>query len=101
MYPVAVESALGGAMAEALRNSVQHAGSHAERAVAVDLRQSSARVTLTDNGCGFDTASTGTGRLGIEISIVRRMAALDGGTSEIDSRLGEGTVVTLEWSRIP
>jgi signal transduction histidine kinase len=101
MYPMAVQSALGGAMAEALRNSVQHAGAHAERAVAVDLRQNSARVTLTDTGCGFDTASTGTGRLGIEISIVRRMAALDGGTSEIDSRLGEGTVVALEWSRIP
>ena len=101
VYPMAVESALGGAMAEALRNSVQHAGAHAERAVVVDLRQNSARVTVTDTGCGFDTASVGTGRLGIEISIVRRMAALEGGTSEIDSRLGEGTAITLEWSRTP
>lgn len=97
-YPAAAASAIGGAMAEALRNSIQHAGPHLERRVDVELRRGSVQVVVTDTGCGFDAAAIAPGRLGIEVSIVRRMAALDGGRSEVHSRLGAGTSVLLEWS---
>lgn len=98
-YPAAVAFALGGATAEALRNSVQHAGPDLAQAVVVELRRDTARVIVTDTGCGFDTAAVGPGRLGIQVSIVRRMASLEGGRSTVDSRVGVGTSVVLEWSR--
>ncbi len=98
-YPAAVASAVGGAMAEALRNSIQHAGPRHGRRVALDLYRDSVRVIVSDTGRGFDSAAVGPGRLGIDVSIVRRMTTLDGGRSEIDSRPGAGTTIVLEWSR--
>ncbi|SNT16607.1 sensor histidine kinase [Rhodococcoides kyotonense] len=98
VYPDDVFSAVSGATAEALRNSIMHAGVDATRHVVVALRRGVARVIVTDTGCGFDTAAVGKGRLGIDVSIVGRMAKLDGGSSDVRSDRGQGTTVELEWT---
>ncbi|MDJ0393608.1 ATP-binding protein [Rhodococcus sp. G-MC3] len=99
-YPIAVASAIVGAAGEALRNSLRHANPEAERSLMIDLRPDAVRVLVTDTGGGFDTEAVGSGHLGIEVSIVRRMAELDGGSSKIDSGKGAGTKVLLEWSKV-
>lgn len=98
LFPTTVTSAIIGAAAEALRNSIQHAGSHAARTVVVELRPDGVHVVVNDTGVGFDAAAVGPGHFGIEVSIVRRMAELDGGRSVIESSRDRGTSVTLEWS---
>lgn len=97
-YPAVVTAALGGATAEALRNSIQHAGPGAQRCVVVELRWSVARVVVSDTGIGFDTRAVAPERLGIDVSIVARMAKLGGGRSEVVSDPGTGTTVVLEWA---
>ncbi|OZF06843.1 ATP-binding protein [Rhodococcus sp. 15-1154-1] len=99
-YPGAVASAVVGASAEAVRNSVVHAGPAAQCRIAVELRPGLVRVTVEDDGVGFDTATTGSGRLGIDVSIVGRMAQLDGGWSRIRSEPGAGTTVIVEWAAV-
>nr|WP_296777165.1 ATP-binding protein [Rhodococcus sp. (in: high G+C Gram-positive bacteria)] len=98
LFPTPVTSAIVGAAAEALRNSIRHAGSRAERSVAVELRPDAVHVIVTDTGDGFDAAAVGPGHFGIEVSIVRRMAELDGGRSVIESSRERGTSVALDWS---
>ena len=84
--------ALRDATNEALRNVVKHAG--VSRAV---VRAAPARggveVTVRDHGSGFDATISHNG-FGLQRSIVERLRDV-GGTSEIWSRVGEGTRVTL------
>ncbi|WP_037140952.1 sensor histidine kinase [Rhodococcoides fascians] len=96
-YPGAVASAVVGASAEAVRNSIVHAGPAAQCRITVELRPGLVRVTVEDGGVGFDTSTTGSGRLGIDVSIVGRMAQLEGGSSHIRSFPGAGTTVIVSW----
>ena len=83
------------AAAEALRNSVRHAGDAASRWVRVSVTGTAILVSVRDNGTGFDP-SQASSRLGIRHSIVERMAAL-GGAARIESERGCGTEVILTW----
>lgn len=76
---------------EAVNNAVRH--SRCSR-VQIDLRVAGSRLVLTivDNGSGFDSSVESEGQ-GIA-SMQRRARAL-GGTLEITSRGGSGTIVTL------
>ncbi len=85
---------------ELLINCVKHARSHTA-VIAVDQREGSLRITVSDHGCGFDAspgaittqlkvASTGFGLY----SIRERMLSL-GGTLDLESVPGKGTVATL------
>lgn len=94
--PVDVAEALLEASAEALRNSVVHAGP-ASRAVHVRLASSGVDVTVLDDGRGFDVDAVGEARLGIAVSIRDRMRSLPGGRALVVSRLGLGTRVVLRW----
>lgn len=94
--PRPVAAGVGQAAAEALRNSVRHAGTGASRSVSVQVGGRSVHVRVRDDGVGFDPIAVG-GRLGIVESIVGRMADL-GGSARVDSTLGLGTEVTLSWS---
>jgi signal transduction histidine kinase len=96
LVPRPVIDGVGQAAAEALRNSVRHAGDGASRSVSVQVEGRSVRVRVRDDGVGFQPLAVG-GRLGIAESIVGRMADL-GGTARIDSAPGLGTEVTLSWS---
>ncbi|MGA9873105.1 MAG: ATP-binding protein, partial [Rhodococcus sp. (in: high G+C Gram-positive bacteria)] len=60
--------ALTAAAAEALRNSVRHAGD-AARGVRASIRPSAAHVMVSDDGPGFDPTRVPPHRLGISVSI--------------------------------
>ncbi|WP_245687981.1 sensor histidine kinase [Rhodococcus phenolicus] len=97
LYPRDAVGALTAALAEAVRNSVRHAGPEAVRAVTVDAAPGALTVTAADDGVGFDPARIGDRRLGIAVSIGARMRALDGGDATVASAPREGTIVTLTW----
>ena len=84
-YPTAVVDAVSEAVGEAVRNSVRHAGHAARIAVLIEANPASLRVTVADDGVGFDPAAVPPARLGIAVSIHRRMAALPGGWSRLSS----------------
>lgn len=83
------------ASAEALRNSLRHAGGEARREITIVLSSERICVTVRDNGVGFDTSKARDG-LGISASIMQRMAEA-GGAAEITSAPGLGTQVIISW----
>jgi len=92
--------ALIGAMRQALRNSIQHAPD-AARSVVLIHTDSEIRVEISDNGPGFDPDRINDDRLGIRQSIIGRMNRLPGGSAEIDSAPGRGTVIRLRVAVAP
>jgi signal transduction histidine kinase len=94
--PLHVATGVGQAAAEALRNSVRHAGAEADRSVRIRSDGEGVEVSVRDDGVGFDPDLVGQ-RLGIAESIVGRMSDL-GGTARIDSAPGLGTEVVLAWT---
>jgi signal transduction histidine kinase len=89
-YPQEAEAAVYFCTLEALQNITKYAG--ASRAtVGLSCSDSSLRFTVTDDGAGFDTASTrnGTGLQGM----ADRLAAL-GGALDVRSQPGRGTTLT-------
>ncbi|MFB2585783.1 sensor histidine kinase [Herbiconiux liukaitaii] len=96
--PAAVADTIVDAVAEALRNSVTHAGGSASRMVVVDVREKALHIGVLDDGVGFDPDTLSNDRLGIRLSVRQRMAAVPGGSARISSRPGAGASVVLEWS---
>ncbi|SQI30802.1 two-component histidine kinase [Rhodococcus coprophilus] len=92
--PVRVAAA---ALAEAVRNSVRHAGPDAARSVTAEVRQGRLDVHVVDDGCGFEPRDVAEDRLGVSVSICARMKQLAGGTAEVRSVPGAGTAVHLSW----
>lgn len=86
---------VGAALAEALRNSVRHAGPNANRRVVVDLRETGVAIEIIDDGVGFARQAVPNHRLGIAVSILGRMNNLPGGSAQIESSPGAGTTVRL------
>jgi signal transduction histidine kinase len=76
---------------EGLANAMRHAGATSVR-VRCRREGSVASLTVEDDGCGFDPARSSSG-LGMED--MRRRARWSGGTLELRSRPGSGTVVRL------
>lgn len=95
--PAEVAAAFAEATAEAIRNSLQHAGVAARRKVVAAVREDSIVVEIIDDGAGFDPDSLPPHRLGITVSIRGRLAAIPGASATISSSLGDGTTVRLEW----
>ena len=82
-------------VAEALENVRRHAGA-CKVVVDVDGDGDQVAVRIGDDGAGFDATAVPARRFGV-VGMRERAAAL-GGTLDVDSTPGEGTVVTL---RIP
>lgn len=97
--PSDVARAIAAAAAEAVRNSVRHAGDGVVRTVTVVLTDNLVRVRVADDGTGFEPTAVPPHRLGLAVSIHGRMRQLIGGSSEVTSRPGAGTAVRLEWRR--
>ena len=96
--PAEAARALLEASAEALRNSVIHAG-EAQRAVHVRAASElGVEVTVLDDGAGFDPAEVDPARLGVAVGIHERMRSVAGGRAVIASRPGVGTRVSLGWA---
>lgn len=100
--PAEVVTAISDALAEALRNSVRHAGldgNDVPRRVDIDAHERGISVIMRDEGKGFNTRAVASRRLGIRLSILERMGLVPGGSADVQSRPGEGTMVSLSWER--
>lgn len=98
--PGSVVEAMLAATAEALRNSVQHAGVDGRvvnRWVYTDVTDGEVRIRTVDDGRGFDPSLTRPTRFGVRVSILDRMMALTGGEAAVRSAPGAGTEVDLQW----
>ncbi len=98
-YPGDVVRTMSAAAAEALRNSVRHAGPDARRTVDVAADNDVLQVSVSDDGVGFNPKSVPGNRLGLAVSIRGRMEQLPGGKAEITASPGAGTTVSLSWKR--
>jgi signal transduction histidine kinase len=97
--PIVVAETLVSATLQALANSIAHAGAATCRmVVASRTADGGIRISIEDDGRGFDLDRIAPERLGVRISIIERMRLI-GGDAEIRSAPGEGTVVVLRWSR--
>jgi signal transduction histidine kinase len=80
---------------EALSNSRKH-GSAANVNVAIGMNRTHALVTVADDGAGFDSNEIGTAGNGhFGLAFMRERMQQIGGSMEIESRPGAGTVLTL------
>lgn len=99
LVPQEVAAAFAEATSEAIRNSLEHAGSHlVTRSVTVDMGPETITIEIVDDGAGFDPAVVPEDRLGIAVSIRGRLAGV-GGEADIESTRATGTRVTLRWDR--
>jgi signal transduction histidine kinase len=89
----AVEQCLYRVAQEALTNVARHAD--AERVqVAMARENGNVRLTVCDDGCGFDMAAVADGRYGLKG--LRERAETVGGTLVVESEKDKGTKVALE-----
>lgn len=102
-YDAEIVETIVAAALEALRNSLKHASwedRETHRAVHLDLGIDHVRVTVLDDGVGFDPESISPRRLGIVSSIRSRMHSI-GGRGTVISKPGNGTSVVLSWPVTP
>lgn len=95
-----VASTLGQAAREAALNVTRHAqAEHVSIEIAARLigDDHGVQVDIRDDGRGFDPQAIDEGRFGIKVSMHERLAAV-GGTVDIESAPGAGTLVRLRWS---
>ncbi|WP_432548690.1 ATP-binding protein [Kineococcus sp. SYSU DK004] len=93
-----VADALADATAEAVRNAVRHGGGPGGpvplTTVAAAVVDDVVVVEVRDEGVGFDPAAVAGGRLGLSVSVGRRVEAV-GGRAQVLSAPGRGTRVVL------
>lgn len=104
LVPHRVVRMLARAVREAAINAERHAqarhvGVHVTIAP-TETGQVSCKVTVADDGRGFDVSAVNARRLGIRVSLRKRVESV-GGTAEIESAPGRGTTVTVAWSGFP
>jgi signal transduction histidine kinase len=92
-----LETAVYRIVQEAVTNVVAHARATRCQVSIAGLAES-VRVTIEDNGSGFDTDASGDARRvsGLGLIGIRERAAQFGGTFSIESAPGLGTLVTVE-----
>ncbi|WP_217369481.1 sensor histidine kinase [Nonomuraea antri] len=93
--PAAVELALVRAAQESLANVRKHAGGGAAR-LSVDYGAASVRLSVRDDGRGFDPAAATAATDGYGLRAMRGRVGALGGTLTVDSAPGSGTQVTVE-----
>jgi len=80
------------AVKEALHNAIKHAGA-TEITVRMEFQDPRLRITIADNGRGFDPAQAAAGN---GLGNMRRRMQLIGGTLDLESVPGSGARATLE-----
>ncbi len=104
--PVQSAEAVYSAAVQAMVNSLQHAGEGVERWLAVRGFESPGspgsgiQVDVGDTGLGFALDAVPTERLGLRVSIIERVASA-GGSVDIRSAPGAGTVISIRWPHSP
>jgi two-component system sensor histidine kinase DegS len=84
------------AIQELIRNALLHSQANLID-VQLDVGDSFVRINVEDNGMGFDVESLDNEK-GMGLKLIRERVDMTGGNFEVDSRLGEGTRVSL---RVP
>ncbi len=82
------------AIQEFLSNAVQD-GQATQIKVQVSIDESNTRVSVDDNGKGFDTAQLSNEK-GLGLRLVKERVDMLGGTMDIDSSLGQGTRIMFQ-----
>jgi len=95
--PKAVVAALAEATLQAAENSLVHAGPNVQRSISVRGTAKKIKIVIKDDGRGFRVSRIPKNRLGVRMSIIKRMESA-GGRAVIDSAPGRGTSVILEWT---
>lgn len=83
---------------QAVANALQHAGAESKVEVFLKGLVNGVKIVVKDNGKGFRASRIPRNRLGLRLSIVGRIQSV-GGKAFIDSKLGVGTNIILEWSK--
>jgi signal transduction histidine kinase len=97
-FPEPVETAVFRIVQEALANVVTHSGAGAA-SVAVRRRGGELRITVTDDGCGFDPSDDKVERVGhLGLIGMKERAKMLGGEFAIHSARGQGTRLTATIS---
>jgi signal transduction histidine kinase len=94
ILPPRVQVALYRIAQEALNNVAKHAGAN-QVIVGLRAQQAEARLSIQDNGRGFDPELTPAGHLGV--GIMRERAENIGARLRIDTQLGTGTEIVVNW----
>ncbi len=92
--PPDVQVALYRITQEALNNVVKH--SKATQGVVTLRLQDTVRLSIADDGCGFEPADVPPDHLGLKI--MRERAEAIGARIAIDGEPGEGTLVSVSWT---
>ncbi len=80
---------------EALNNIAKHSGAR-QVSLLLECRPGCLHLCIQDDGLGFDAGSIPPGHMGV--AIMRERASAIGAGLAIDSRPGQGTTVTVDWS---
>jgi signal transduction histidine kinase len=97
LVPSEVAAAVTESTLQALANAIHHAGTLANIEVLLRGNKKGIKIVVKDNGRGFRPARIPRNRLGLKLSIVGRMQSV-GGRVFIDSKIGIGTNIVIEWS---
>jgi PAS domain S-box-containing protein len=93
--PADVQVALYRMVQEALNNVVKYARAH-QAAINLRLGPDAVRITVVDDGVGFDPDNIPSGHFGLKI--MRERAEAVGARVSIYSEPGQGTQITLNWA---
>lgn len=94
ILPTRVEDEMVRIVHEALTNAVRH-GNASSIEVELAFEAGSVRVTVCDDGCGFDTMAVGS--RGVGLTSMRERARRVGASVTIASEPGSGTEVLAYW----
>ena len=92
--PREVETTFYRVVQETLTNAARHSRARLVR-IKVERRRDQARLTVTDDGCGFDVDRVLGGGVHLGLHGIRERAELLAGKAEIRSVPGEGTTVSV------
>jgi signal transduction histidine kinase len=96
MLPVAVKIAFFRIAQEALNNVAKHARARCVR-ITFHCDEANIFLSVSDDGRGFDSSMARPGRLGLRMMQERAQAT--GITWSIDSAMGHGTKVMIQWQQ--
>jgi signal transduction histidine kinase len=97
LVPGEVADAVAESTLQALANALNHAGANATVQVFLKGTAKGFKIVVKDNGRGFRPSRVPKNRVGLKLSIIGRVQAV-GGKVFIDSKIGIGTNVIIEWS---
>ena len=92
--PDSLKTALFRVMQEAMNNVAKHSKANLIRFILKKAKDEVA-LSIEDNGEGFDPENI---KQGLGLTSMRERTELSGGTFEIESTVGKGTIIRASWA---